>query len=95
MKMERTRLDAHFDAVVSSHDLGNPKETAEFWHSLHKVEPFDPETTLFADDSLPVLKAARDYGVKHLVAMRKPDSKQPAREILDFPSIETFAELMP
>ena len=94
MKMERTRLDAHFDAVVSSHDLGNPKETPEFWRSLQKVEPFDPKQTLFADDSLPVLKAARDYGIRHLVAMRKPDSKRPAREIKDFPSIETFAELM-
>jgi 5'-nucleotidase len=95
MKMERTRLDAHLDAIVSSHDLGNPKETAEFWRSLQQVEPFDPARTLFADDSLPVLRAARDYGIKHLVAMRKPDSKRPAREILDFPSIETFAELMP
>ena len=95
MKMERTRLDAHFDAIVSSHDLGNPKETAEFWRSLQKVEPFDPKATLFADDSLPVLKAARAYGIKHLVAMRRPDSRRPARDITDFPSIETFAELMP
>ena len=95
MKMERTRLDAHFDAIVSSHDLGNPKETAEFWRSLQKVEPFDPKATLFADDSLPVLRAARDYGIKHLVAMRRPDSRRPSRDITDFPSIETFAELMP
>lgn len=94
MKMQRTRLDAYFDNIVSSHDLGNPKETAPFWHRLQETEPFDPARTLFADDSLPVLKAARDYGVKHLVAMRKPDSQRPAREILDFPSIETFAELM-
>jgi len=95
MKMQRTRLDTYFDNIVSSHDLGSPKETPEFWHGLQKAEPFDPARTLFADDSLPVLKAARDYGIRHLVAMRKPDSKRPAREIPDFPSIETFAELMP
>ena len=95
MKMQRTRLDAYFDNIVSSHDLGNPKETAPFWQSLQEVEPFDPARTLFADDSLPVLKAARDYGIRHLVAMRKPDSKRPARDIPDFLSIETFAELMP
>jgi 5'-nucleotidase len=93
MKMQRTRLDAHFDAIVSSHDLGNPKETAAFWHSLQEVEPFDPARTLFADDSLPVLRAARDYGIKHLIAMRKPDSQRPARDISDFFSIESFAEL--
>jgi len=95
MKMAHTRLDAYFDNIVSSHDLGNPKETRPFWHSLQEAEPFDPARTLFADDSLPVLRAARDYGVKHLVAMRKPDSKRPARDMQDFVSIETFAELMP
>ncbi|HSN17750.1 MAG TPA: GMP/IMP nucleotidase [Gammaproteobacteria bacterium] len=95
MKMQRTQIDAYFDNIVSSHDLGNPKETAPFWHSLQEAEPFDPARTLFADDSLPVLRAARDYGIRHLVAMRKPDSRRPAREIVDFPSIESFAELMP
>jgi HAD superfamily hydrolase (TIGR01509 family) len=94
MKMQRTRLDRHFDNVVSSHSLGSPKETAGFWHSLQEVEPFDPARTLLADDSLPVLKAARDYGLRHIVAMRKPDSQRPARDITGFPSIETFAELM-
>ena len=95
LKMQRTRLDAYFDNIVSSHDLGNPKETPGFWHSLQEVEPFDPGRTLFADDSLPVLRAARDYGVKHLVAMRRPDSQRPARDIVEFPSIESFSELMP
>ncbi len=95
MKMQRTRLDLHFDNIVSSHDIGAPKETAEFWHALQQDEPFDPAHTLFADDSLPVLKAARDYGVRHLVAMRRPDSQRPARDITDFPAIESFAELMP
>jgi len=95
MKMEKTRLDSHFDRIVSSHDLGNPKETAAFWQSLQETEPFDVAATLFVDDSLPVLKAARDYGIRHLVAMRKPDSKRAAREIDEFASIESFAELMP
>ncbi len=94
LKMERTRIESHFDRIVSSHDLGFPKETAEFWHRLQETEPFRTETTLLADDSLPVLRAARDYGIRHIVAMRKPDSRRPAREMEDFPAIETFAELM-
>ena len=94
LKMEKTRLDGYFHNIVSSHDLGAPKETPEFWHSLQNAEPFDPQRTLFADDSLPVLRAARDYGVKHLVAMRRPDSKRPARDITEFSSIESFAELL-
>jgi len=94
MKMERTRIHSHFDRVVSSHDLGFPKETAEFWHRLQEIEPFDTQTTLLADDSLPVLKAARDYGIRNIVAMRKPDSRRPAREMEGFAAIETFAELL-
>lgn len=95
LKLERTRIESHFDRIVSSHDLGYPKETAEFWHSLQATEPFDLEKTLFADDSLPVLRAARDYGIRHIVAMRRPDSRRPARDIAEFSAIETFAELMP
>ncbi|HEV7163946.1 MAG TPA: GMP/IMP nucleotidase [Gammaproteobacteria bacterium] len=95
LKLERTRIESHFDRIVSSHDLGYPKETAEFWHSLQATEPFDPEKTLFADDSLPVLRAARDYGIRHIVAMRRPDSQRPARDIAEFSAIETFAELLP
>ncbi|HET7174793.1 MAG TPA: GMP/IMP nucleotidase [Gammaproteobacteria bacterium] len=94
LKMERTRLDAYFDRIVSSHDLGAPKETPDFWQRLQEVEPFDPGATLLADDSLPVLRAARDYGLKHIVAMRRPDSRRPAREMEDFVAIETFSELM-
>ena len=95
LKMERTRLDAYFHRIVSSHDLGYPKETQQFWHSLQETEPFELGKTLFVDDSLPVLRAARDYGLKHIVAMRKPDSMRPARDIVEFPSIETFSELLP
>ena len=94
MKMERTRLDAYFHRIISSHDLGAPKETAEFWHRLQETEPFDAATTLLADDSLPVLRAARDYGIRNIVAMRKPDSRRAAREMEDFAAIETFAELL-
>ena len=94
LKMERTRLDAYFDRIISSHDLGSPKETVDFWQRLQETEPFDPATTLLADDSLPVLRAARDYGLKHIVAMCRPDSNRPARKMEEFPAIEDFSELM-
>ncbi|HEU5399257.1 MAG TPA: HAD-IA family hydrolase, partial [Gammaproteobacteria bacterium] len=94
LKMERTRLDAYFDNIVSSHDLGHPKETPDFWQRLQETEPFDPDATLLADDSLPVLRAARDYGLKHIVAMRRPDSRRPAREMEGFAAVESFAELL-
>lgn len=95
LKMEHTGLQTWFDRIVSSHEFGSPKETPAFWHSLQEIEPFEAETTLFADDSLPVLRAARAYGIRHLVAMRQPDSKRPAREINEFTSVQTLGELLP
>jgi FMN phosphatase YigB (HAD superfamily) len=37
---------------------------------------FDRRRTLFVDDSLPVLRAARDHGIEHIVAVAHPDSTQ-------------------
>ena len=95
LKLEHTRLDAHFDRIVSSHRFGTPKETTAFWERLRELESFDPGSSLLADDSLPVLRAACDYGIRELVAMRRPDSRRPARDIDEFPAVETLAELMP
>jgi putative hydrolase of the HAD superfamily len=95
LKMEKTRLQSFFDAIISSHDLGHPKESQEFWRGLVTVEPFALDRTLLADDSLPVLRAARAFGVRHVVAIRKHDSTKPARDIHEFPAIEDFREIMP
>lgn len=95
IKLEHTGLGRFFDRVVSAHALGHPKETGGFWQSLRTFEPFDRRNTLFVDDSLPVLRAARADGLDRLIAVRCPDSHQPAREISEFPSVESLAELMP
>jgi putative hydrolase of the HAD superfamily len=95
LKMERTCLHLFFDAIASSHDFGIPKENTEFWRRLQQVEPFDPATTLMVDDSLPVLRSARDFGIRHLVAVRKHDSTLPSRDITEFPAVENLLELIP
>jgi len=95
LKMAQTRLDRHFDRVLSSHTLGAPKETVSFWQAFVQAETVDSETSLLVDDSLPVLRAAREYGLRNLVAMRRPDSHEPARDINEFPAVESLSELMP
>ncbi len=59
------------------------------------IEPFDPDATLFIDDSPAVLRAAREFGIQHILAVRKPDSKAPSRDIDDFSAINGFDEIMP
>ncbi len=95
LKFRRTRLGGHFDAVVSAHDLGRPKEDRGFWERMQAREPFARERALLVDDSLPVLRSARAYGLGQLLAIRKPDSRQPARDVGEFPAILDFREVMP
>jgi putative hydrolase of the HAD superfamily len=95
LKMARTRLAGHLERILCAHDLGMPKESADFWPRVQAVEPFDRERTLFVDDSPNVLRAARDYGFRWLLAVRNPDSRSPPREAGEFEAIEHFADLLP
>ena len=95
LKMGRTGLDAQFDALVTSHQLGLPKERVEFWQALQAVEPYDAAATLLVDDSLPVLRSAQAYGIAQLVAVYRPDTRQPRKDVAEFRAIESFADIMP
>jgi 5'-nucleotidase len=94
IKDERVGLTRHLDASYSTHPFGFPKENAQFWPRFHAREPFDRERTLFIDDSLPVLGAARDFGIRHLRAVRHPDSGRGAKETKEFIGIDAVAELL-
>ena len=95
LKMRRTGLEMHFDAIYCSHSFGVAKENPTFWAELGKVEPFRPERTLLVDDSLPVLRSGAAYGIRHLLAVRRPDTRQPPKDTAEFRAIERFGELMP
>jgi putative hydrolase of the HAD superfamily len=95
LKMAKTGLSPRFDAIVSSHALGAAKEEQAFWQRLNAIEPFDPARTLLVDDSLPVLDSARRYGIVHLVAVKRPDTRQPEKSTGDYPAIDDFSQLMP
>jgi len=95
IKSERTGLAQYFDALVSSHEYGHAKEHAEFWPALHAAHPFDPTRTLFADDSVPVLRAARAHGIAFVVRVTHPDTQKEIGICDEFVSVPRIAELMP
>lgn len=95
LKMQRTQLSGHFDRLVCAHDFKIPKEDIRFWAALQAVEPFDPASTLLIDDSLSVLRSASQYGIQHLLAVFKPDSKSPQRDVGEFQAIHGFDQIMP
>ncbi len=94
LKMEKTCLQPFFDDIICSHDFGFPKEHQQFWHQLLKHQTFNKDNALLVDDSLAVLNSAQEFGIKHLISVSKPDSRQPIRSILNYPAIEDFRELM-
>jgi HAD superfamily hydrolase (TIGR01509 family) len=94
LNMEKTRLAGDLDRIICSHDLAVPKESPEFWSRVRAIEPFDPRRTLFIDDSPAVLRTARSYGFRWLLAVLQPDSQGPLRETADFAAISQFSELL-
>jgi putative hydrolase of the HAD superfamily len=95
LKMQRTRLRDRLDAVCCAHDLGLPKESDAFWPRLRDIEPFDPQRTLFVDDSLAVLRSAQRFGIGQLLAIRQPDSREAERVVDEFPAVRGFSEVLP
>jgi putative hydrolase of the HAD superfamily len=94
LKDERVALRQYFDAVYSSHPFACPKEDAAFWPRLAAEERFVPQRTLFVDDSLSVLNAAREFGIGWLRAVRRPDSGRGAQHTGDYVAVDRVAELI-
>lgn len=95
LKMEKTQLAGHFDAVICAHDLGLAKEHPQFWPRLQEIEAFDPAATLLVDDNLAVLHSAQQYGLAYLLAVACPDSAGPQHASEYFPTLEDFSQLLP
>lgn len=95
VKAQHTGIGQYFDQVVSSHSLGFPKETAEFWPRLEQLLSLDRSQALFVDDNLPVLRAAHAYGIDQIFAVAQPDSTLPVRHIAEFPAVNAIRELLP
>ena len=95
LKLPLTGLESYLDAIVSSEDVGAAKEEQAFWFALQDIEAFDPTRTLFIDDNARVLESAREFGIKHLLGIKQPDSQRPEKELQEFIALDRFAHLLP
>lgn len=94
LKLDITKIDQWLDVIISSHQYRQPKEQQAFWHCLQQQQEFDPERTLFIDDTVRILDSAAEYGIKHLLCIHQPDSQE-SRRVEQYPAIEHFDEIMP
>ncbi|MFT5691052.1 MAG: HAD superfamily hydrolase (TIGR01509 family) [Oceanicoccus sp.] len=95
IKLNRTGIASLFDEIVVSHDYRAPKEDQQFWQQMRINHRFDPARTLLIDDTSSVLFSAKQFGIKHLLTLLQPDSKQAERQETEFPGILHFDEIMP
>ncbi len=95
IKMRKIDITPYFDQIISSHELGVPKEDALFWPRLKQIEPFDCSSTLMIDDSISVLRAACEYGIDKLIAVSKPDSTRQSIDVKEFDAVKSLREIMP
>jgi len=94
LKLKKTRIGKYFDSVLSSFDVGYPKESALFWKEAETRLGFDKNRTLFVDDTEEVLKAAKQHGIKYVVYKAKASSRIEPQGSNEFFYIFDFRELM-
>ncbi|MPQ82594.1 GMP/IMP nucleotidase [Pseudomonas sp. MAFF 730085] len=94
LKLERIELAPYFERLISSHDYGFAKESPQFWDALQADIGFDPARSLFIDDTLPILRSAREFGVGHLLAVKEPDSKKGPKDTGEFAAVGDYRELI-
>ena len=94
IKFKETAIGPHFNQTISSHDYGYAKEQPEFWQILRSEIGFNPDRTLFIDDSEAVLHSAQHYGIQYLRSIAQPDSKKISDHTSAFNAIENFQDLL-
>ena len=94
LKFANSQIQPLLDQVISSHDYRVAKEHQKFWHQLQQNIDFNPQTTLFIDDSEPVLDSAHQYGIKHLLSIEQPISSQLRETDSKYPMIDEFSVLI-
>jgi HAD superfamily hydrolase (TIGR01509 family) len=95
LKMKKTRIGHYFDKIITSNDVGSPKEHQPFWERAQKLLGFEKDRTMFIDDTEDVLHAAHEYGIKYVIFKAYASSKEPPGNSQEYVEIHEFKELFP
>jgi len=90
LKFERVDLSRRLDRIFNAHEIGAAKESPRFWEQLDRELHFDPDRTLLVDDNLVALAAAGDFGIRHLRAITRPNSRGEPMETAPFEPLDDF-----
>jgi len=93
LKLEFTPIAPYFDALLSTHSFGASKESLDLWQRVQDQLQFDPQRTLFIDDSPRILSTAQQFGIGYLVHVANPDSQRPAQPHENFYNLHHYEQL--
>lgn len=65
--VDRFNLDGQFDVIVSSHEVGHTKPSAEIFTALLNDLQVQPEELVYSDDNPDRLEGARELGINTFV----------------------------
>jgi 5'-nucleotidase len=94
LKFNKTQIGKYFDSVLSSFDVGYPKESLVFWEKAEKRLGFDKDKSLFIDDTEEILHTADKYGIKYILYKARSNSKTKPKASDAFLHIVDFDELL-
>ena len=98
IKLKKTEIGKYFDKCITSFEMGYPKERIEFWEKTEKMLRFDKEKTLFIDDTVEILRTAKNFGIKYLLLKTMANSKKHGlkyKHLTDnFSTLKDFKELL-
>lgn len=94
LKESAAGFSAYFDGIFCSHTVGYAKERQGFWRVVREETGFDPASTLFVDDTEPVLASADEFGIRSLLTITRPDTTEPLRTQSRYAGIEGVSHLL-
>ncbi len=94
LKFKKTGIGRYFHCVLTSNEIGHPKEDLPFWEKARSLVGFDPARSLFVDDTEAILYTARAFGIKYVLLKGRASSREEPRISHEFPYITDFNELL-
>jgi putative hydrolase of the HAD superfamily len=95
IKLKTISIGRYFDRVITSFDMGLPKEELGFWTKAEAQIGFDRGNSIFVDDTPEVVRTAQKFGISYVVLKSLANSEQEPLESDEFLTITDFRELMP
>lgn len=94
LKLNKTGFNKYFHGVFTSFDIGYPKQKVEFWERLKEKVFFEPEYSIFIDDTEEILHAAKLAGIKFPILKAVSSSRSTPKKSDNFLTIMKFQEII-